>query len=103
MGTFVERLMMHFLLLDFLPRQRMRSSGHPAYGAGCGQLLMAHRDVYDAMGDAMGGHATIQSSLHDGLTLPRAFRMAALWTDLCDATDVATWKGRVYTVSANQI
>ena len=37
-----------------------------------------------------GGHAAIRASLHDGLTLPRAYRAAGLMTDLCDATDLAT-------------
>jgi len=37
----------------------------------------------------MGGHAVIRASLHDGLTLPAAFRRAGFATDLFDATDVA--------------
>lgn len=53
---------------------------------GCGQLFMAHREAYDKAG----GHAAIRSSLHDGLTLPRAFRRAGFMTDLFDATDIAT-------------
>jgi hypothetical protein len=89
METFVERLvipLMHFLLLGFLPMQRMRSSRHPVYGTGCGQLFMTRRDAYEKAG----GHTVIRASLHDGLTLPRAFRRAGLRTDLCDATEVAT-------------
>src|SRR6185312_2145392 len=39
--------------------------------------------------EAMGGHATIRDTLHDGLRLPRAFRAAGLRTDLFDATDLA--------------
>lgn len=88
-GTFFERLnipLIHFLLLGFLPFWRMRQSRHPAYGSGCGQLFMARRAAYEKAG----GHAAIQSSLHDGLTLPRAFRAAGFCTDLCDATTVAT-------------
>jgi hypothetical protein len=88
-GTLLEHLLiplMHFLLLGFLPLWRMRQSRHPAYGAGCGQLFMARRQAYvDA-----GGHAAIRTSLHDGLTLPRAFRTAGFPTDLCDVTSVAT-------------
>jgi glycosyltransferase involved in cell wall biosynthesis len=89
MQTFVERLMlplMHFLLLGFLPMRWMRRSRRPAYGTGCGQLFMTRREAYAAAG----GHAAIRASLHDGLTLPRAFRRAGLRTDLCDATAVAT-------------
>jgi hypothetical protein len=88
-GTLLEHLLiplMHFLLLGFLPLRRMRRSHHPAYGAGCGQLFMARRQAYVQAG----GHAAIRTSLHDGLTLPRAFRTAGLPTDLCDATIVAT-------------
>jgi len=88
-GTFAERLvipLIHFLLLGFLPLHRMRASHHPAYGSGCGQLFMARRDAYEKMG----GHAAIRTSLHDGLTLPRAFRQAGLMTDICDVTQLAT-------------
>ena len=88
-GTFLERLLIpliHFVLLGFLPLARMRRSRHPAYAAGCGQLFLARRTAYEAVG----GHAAVRASLHDGLTLPRAFRRAGFLTDLCDATDVAS-------------
>ena len=87
--TMAERLvipLVHFLLLGFLPLRRMRTSRHAAYGAGCGQLVMCRRAAYEAVG----GHAVIRTSLHDGLTLPRAFRRAGYRTDLCDATALAT-------------
>jgi hypothetical protein len=87
-GTFLERLLLpliHFALLGFLPIARMRQSVHPAYGAGCGQLMVARRADYERAG----GHAAIGASLHDGLALPRAFRKAGIATDLFDATDVA--------------
>jgi hypothetical protein len=32
----------------------------------------------------------VKASLHDGLTLPRAYRRAGFRTDLCDATNLAT-------------
>ena len=83
--------LIHFLLLGFLPFHRMRASGHPAYGSGCGQLFIARRDAYEAVG----GHTAIRTSLHDGLQLPRAFRAAGYMTDLFDATPVATC--RMYT------
>ena len=88
-GTLLERLLIpliHFILLGFLPMGRMRASRRPAYGAGCGQLLLARRDAYDRAG----GHKAIRETLHDGLRLPRAFRAAGLATDLFDATEVAT-------------
>jgi hypothetical protein len=87
--TLLERMLIpliHFVLLGFLPVRRMRQSTAPAYGAGCGQFFVARRDAYDAAG----GHAAIRASLHDGVTLPRAFRAAGLATDLFDATDIAT-------------
>ncbi|HMF36403.1 MAG TPA: glycosyltransferase family 2 protein [Isosphaeraceae bacterium] len=88
-GTLVEKLvipLIHFVLLGFLPLARMRRSRHPAYAAGCGQLFLARRSAYEAAG----GHAVIRASLHDGITLPRAFRAAGFRTDLCDITEIAT-------------
>jgi len=84
-----ERLLlplMHFVLLGFLPIARMRASRHPAYGAGCGQLLVVRRAAYEAAG----GHAAVRGEIHDGLALPRALRRAGLSTDLFDATSVAS-------------
>ena len=88
-GTWMERLvipLIHFVLLGFMPMWRMRQSRHSAYAAGCGQLFLARRASYEAMG----GHGMVRTSLHDGITLPRAFRHAGLRTDLCDATELAT-------------
>ena len=87
--TWLERLLiplMHFILLGFLPLARMRRSLSPAYGAGNGQLFMALRGDYFAVG----GHGAVRRSLHDGLMLPRAFRRAGFRTDLCDATPIAS-------------
>lgn len=96
-GTLLERLvipLIHFVLLGFLPLRRMRASRDPAYGAGCGQLLLARRSSYEKAG----AHAVIRGTMHDGIKLPRAFRAAGLMTDLCDATDVA--QCRMYRSSA---
>jgi hypothetical protein len=103
-GTLGEALlvpMIHFLLLGFLPLGRMRSSRRAAYAAGCGQLFLARRAAYVRAG----GHRAIRRSLHDGLTLPRAFRRAGLRTDIFDATPLAScrmyhgwrevWRGAV--------
>jgi hypothetical protein len=78
--------LIHFLLLGFLPIASMDRSVSPAYGAGCGQLFIVRRAAYR---DA-GGHGAIRASLHDGLTLPRAFRRAGHMTGLFDATGFAT-------------
>ena len=87
-GTWLERLLLPlipFVLLGFLPLARMRRSRHPAYAAGCGQVMLvraaAYRDV--------GGHTAIGPSLMDGIALPRAFRRAGRPTDVCDGTDLA--------------
>jgi hypothetical protein len=88
-GTAAERLvipLIHFLLLGYLPLAWMRLTRHPAFGAGCGQLFVTRREAYQAAG----GHTAIRASLHDGITLPRAYRRRGLRTDLCDATDLAT-------------
>lgn len=77
--------LMHFVLLGFLPMSRMRRSTDPAYAAGCGQMFMTQSVAYANAG----GHAAIASSRHDGIKLPRAYRQAALVTDVIDATDLA--------------
>lgn len=87
--TFSEQLLIpliHFLLLGFLPLHRMRRTRHPAYGAGCGQLVVAETAAYRASG----GHAAIRALVHDGLALPKNFRAHGFRTDLFDATEVAT-------------
>jgi hypothetical protein len=88
-GTLLEKLvipLIHWLLLSFLPFDRMRKDLRPSLGAGCGQLFLTTRDAYERVG----GHAAIRESLHDGVMLPRAYRAAGLMTDVCDATDLAT-------------
>jgi hypothetical protein len=87
-GTLAEKLLIpliHFVLLGFLPLRTMRESTSPAYGAGCGQLFLSTRAGYDRAG----GHAAIRASLHDGISLPRAYRRAGLTSDLFDATSIA--------------
>ena len=97
--TWTERLLLpliHFMLLGFLPIAAMRVSRLPSLGAGCGQLFIARREAYRRAG----GHAAIRASLHDGLTLPRAFRRAGESTDLFDAGGFA--RCRMY-VNAPQV
>lgn len=77
--------LIHFLLLGYLPMPGMRASVHPGFGAACGQLVLVDRNAYAESG----GHAAIRASLHDGVTLPRAFRRAGRMTDLFDATGLA--------------
>lgn len=87
--TFFEKLLiplMHFILLGYLPIHQMRKSNNPSYSAGCGQLFIARKSSYMALG----GHSAIRASRHDGITLPRAFRTAGFVTDLFDATNLAS-------------
>jgi hypothetical protein len=87
--TWSERLLLpliHFLLLGYLPMALMNRFSAPSLGAGCGQLFIARRSAYERAG----GHGAIRASLHDGITLPRAFRRAGLMTGLFDATALAT-------------
>jgi glycosyltransferase involved in cell wall biosynthesis len=86
--TWMEWLLLpliHFVLLGFLPLDRMRKSTDPAFAAGCGQFLMVERGAYFATG----GHAEIKATMHDGLLLPRLFRQHGMRTDLGDLTALA--------------
>jgi hypothetical protein len=56
--------------------------------------MAAWRDAYDRAG----GHAVIRASLHDGITLPRAFRQAGIMTGLFDASRLASC--RMYDTAA---
>jgi hypothetical protein len=97
MRTFSERLLIpliHFVLLGFLPINRMRASRNPVFGTGCGQLFVARREAYHSSG----GHSVIRATLHDGLKLARVFRAAGFATDLFDATCIA--ECRMYSTNA---
>ena len=78
--------LIHVLLLGYLPLWLAERRGDPALGAGCGQLMVADRAAYFAMG----GHGAVRRTWHDGVTLPRAFRAAGRVTTLFDATELAT-------------
>lgn len=98
-GTLAEKMLiplMHYVLLGYLPIDRMRSTLGVGLAAGCGQLFLADRQVYMSVG----GHSSIRFSRHDGIQLPRAYRRAGHRTDIFDATDIA--RCRMYT-SAQQV
>ena len=83
-----ERLVVpwiHVLLLGYLPMDRMRASTSPAYGAACGQWVVARRDAYRETG----GHGATPASRHDGTSLPRTFRLAGWRTDVFDGHALA--------------
>lgn len=98
-GTWLEKWlipMMHFILLGFLPIDRMRLSRQKAYASGCGQLFMTRRSDYQKAGT----HESIRGSRHDGLKLPAAYRQADMATDIVDGTLLASC--RMY-CSASQV
>lgn len=79
------------ILLCFLPFALMRWTNMVGAAAGCGQFFLTTKEAYRISG----GHGAIRQSLHDGIMLPRAYRIAGLKTDLFDASDMATC--RMYT------
>ena len=93
--------LIHFILMSYLPFGRMRNSLDPAASAACGQYMLVRRDAWMEIG----GHASIRSSMHDGVLLPRMFRRGGHATDVFDATDIVecrmyegfaeTWSGFV--------
>ncbi len=85
--------LIHFVLLGFLPLDRMRAGTDPSFAAGCGQFLMVRREAYFASG----GHAAIRETMHDGLRLPKLFRQHGYRTDLADLTAFA--RCRMYTTA----
>ena len=82
--------LIHFVLLGFLPLERMRKSTDPRFAAACGQILAVRREAYDRIG----GHSTIANRIHDAVALTRTFRAHGFATDLFDATD--TFHCRMY-------
>jgi hypothetical protein len=89
----IEKLiipLIHFVLLGFLPIERMRKSTDPRFAAACGQILAVRREAYDRIG----GHTTIASRIHDAVALTRTFRAHGFKTDLFDGTD--TFHCRMY-------
>jgi hypothetical protein len=82
--------LIHFVLLGFLPLERMRKSRDPRFAAACGQILAVRREAYDCAG----GHTAVANHIHDAVALTRTFRAHGLATDLFDATD--TFHCRMY-------
>ncbi len=87
--TWSEQLTMPlitFVLLGYLPMERVRATNDPSFAAGIGQIFLCERDAYFHCG----GHAAIRETLHDGLRLPKLFREHGFHTDLFDASKIAT-------------
>jgi glycosyltransferase involved in cell wall biosynthesis len=82
-STFLERLLLpliHFVLLGFLPLPSERWSRWSGFAAGCGQFMMVRREPYFASG----GHAANPATMHDGLLLPKLFRLHGFRTSVYD-------------------
>jgi glycosyltransferase involved in cell wall biosynthesis len=92
-GTLMEKLiipLIHFVLLGFLPLERMRRSTDPRFAAACGQILAVRREAYERSG----GHSAVADRIHDAVALTRSVRGHGFATDLFDATD--TFHCRMY-------
>jgi hypothetical protein len=90
-GTLLEKLvvpLMNWLLVCYLPFDRMRIDLRPSLGAGCGQWFLTTKTDYDRVGGH--AHPLVKESLHDGIKLPRAYRTCGLMTDTSDASADAT-------------
>jgi len=98
--TLAEKMLiplMHFVLLGYLPIEQMRKSTSKGFSAGCGQLMLAQREAYWRCD----GHRAIRASRHDGIKLPRAFRVHDMHTDIFDASDIA--RCRMYTTCSEVV
>jgi hypothetical protein len=82
--------LIHFVLLGFLPLQRMRAGMNPRFAAACGQILAVRREAYERAG----GHSAIAHRIHDAVALTRRMRATGCKTDLFDGTD--TFHCRMY-------
>lgn len=80
--------LINWLLVCYLPFDRMRKDLQPGLGAGCGQWFMTTQTAYEKVGGH--SHPMVKGSLHDGIKLPRAYRTCGLMTDTSDATHDAT-------------
>ena len=90
--TFMEQLiipLIHFVLLGFLPIERMRAGTDPRFAAACGQILAVRRDAYEAAA------ATRRSRTHPRCAGPDPrLRARGFRTDLFDAT--GSFRCRMY-------
>lgn len=101
-GSFWEIVvlpMLQFLITALLPLRQVWETSSPALCAACGQFLLFRRDTYDAVG----GHASIPTSFHDGLLLARKIKQSGGKVQLFDGSALlqcrmyvggrAVWKG----------
>lgn len=85
-GTFAERValpMLHFLIMTFLPVRMVWESPFPQLVAACGQFELFAAASYRAIG----GHAALPASFHDGLQLARRIKASGRSVRLFDGSD----------------
>ncbi len=88
-GSLLEKIlipMMHYILLCYLPFSRMRSRTDSGYAAGCGQVFVTDQEAYQRSGT----HEAIRATRHDGIQLPRIYRLNGMLTDCVDGAGLAT-------------
>jgi hypothetical protein len=76
----------NLLLLGYLPGGGRASTARASLAAACGQMVLCGRPAYEAIG----GHASVRGTLHDGLALARRFREAGHRTEMMDGAPLAT-------------
>ncbi len=91
--------MLQFLITTFLPVRMVWESPSPAIVAACGQVELFSSQTYSAIG----GHASIPHSFHDGLQLARKVKASGHSVRLTDASRLVSchmysgwkevWKG----------
>lgn len=75
----------NLMMLGYLPGAGRAFTAHPAMAAACGQLLMAERGAYEAVG----GHEAFRHRLHDAMALSRNLREAGHLTEVVDGSTLA--------------
>jgi glycosyltransferase involved in cell wall biosynthesis len=78
--------LVHLVLLAYLPMALLRRVPRASLSAGCGQLMLARREVYLAAD----GHRAIRATLHDGIQLARRMKAAGHAIAVLDGRDLAT-------------
>lgn len=88
-GSFWERVVLpnlHFLITTFLPIGLIWRLPNPNLVAACGQVEFFSSETYKAVG----GHASIPQSFHDGLQLARRVKAVGKTVRLLDTSKLIT-------------
>jgi hypothetical protein len=86
LGTRLLVPMINQLIFGYYPLALARRFPRwPPGATGCGQVVLVDAAAYRALG----GHAPVRASLHDGVTLPPKWRAAGYATDLLAGAELA--------------